>query len=165
MTSTQVFSCEYCEILRTPILNNICERLLLKTVKQQMTWRYYLLSNFYRILQLPFVRFKKLVKHGWKCVTFSNFTKSNTPPWVFFTFYKSYKWHQIAQSNTYFCVYNIVASNFRCRPTILFPLFDFKTFSNRLFLFDPFSGNNVNCVKSVQIRSFFWSLFSCIRTE
>ena len=27
-----------------------------------------------------------------------NFTKSNTPPWVFFTFFKLYKWYQIAQS-------------------------------------------------------------------
>ena len=27
-----------------------------------------------------------------------NFTKSKTPPWVFFTFLKLYKWYQIAQS-------------------------------------------------------------------
>ena len=25
-----------------------------------------------------------------------NFTKSNTPPWVFFTFFKLHKWYQIA---------------------------------------------------------------------
>ena len=25
----------------------------------------------------------------------SNFTKINTPPWVFFTFFKLYKWYQI----------------------------------------------------------------------
>ena len=25
-----------------------------------------------------------------------SFTKSNTPPWMFFTFLKLYKWHQIA---------------------------------------------------------------------
>ena len=29
-----------------------------------------------------------------------NFTKSNTPPWVFFTFLKLYKWNRIAQSTT-----------------------------------------------------------------
>ena len=29
-----------------------------------------------------------------------NFTKSNTPPWVFSTFFKLYKWYQIAQSIT-----------------------------------------------------------------
>ena len=27
-----------------------------------------------------------------------NFAKSNTPPWVFFTFFKLYEWYQIAQS-------------------------------------------------------------------
>ena len=30
-----------------------------------------------------------------------NFTKSNTPPWVFFAFLKLYKWYQIAQIITY----------------------------------------------------------------
>ena len=28
------------------------------------------------------------------------FTKSNTPPWVFFTFLKLYKWYQIVQRIT-----------------------------------------------------------------
>ena len=52
----------------------------------------------------PFVQFKNvkntdggvllLVKvHPEAC----NFTKSNTPSWVFFTFFKLYKWYQIAQ--------------------------------------------------------------------
>ena len=30
-----------------------------------------------------------------------NFTKSNTPQWVFFTFFKLYKWYQIAQNITH----------------------------------------------------------------
>ena len=30
-----------------------------------------------------------------------NFTKINTPPWVFFTFCKLYKWYRMAQSVTY----------------------------------------------------------------
>ena len=30
-----------------------------------------------------------------------NFTNSNTPPWMFFTFFKLYKWYQIAQRITY----------------------------------------------------------------
>ena len=29
-----------------------------------------------------------------------NFTKIKTPPWVFFIFFKSYKWYQIAQRIT-----------------------------------------------------------------
>ena len=32
------------------------------------------------------------------------------------------------------------------------------------FSWYPFIGNQ-HCVKNVQIRSFFWSVFSCIRTE
>ena len=34
-----------------------------------------------------------------------NFTRSKTPPWVFFTFFKLYEWHQIAQSTTKYCVW------------------------------------------------------------
>ena len=55
---------------------------------------------------VPFVLFKKYEKHSWRSVNFSKitaesckFTKSNTPPWVFFTFLKLCKWHQIAQSS------------------------------------------------------------------
>ena len=46
---------------------------------------------------VPFVQFKKYEKHSWMSATFSkvegfqtetcNFTKSNTLPWVFFTFF------------------------------------------------------------------------------
>ena len=35
-----------------------------------------------------FVQFKKREKHPWRSV---NFSKVNTPPWVFFTFLKLYK--------------------------------------------------------------------------
>ena len=49
---------------------------------------------------MPFVQFKKREKHPWRSVTFSKVTgtKSNTPPWVFFTLLKLYKWYQIAQN-------------------------------------------------------------------
>ena len=30
--------------------------------------------------------------------------KCNSPPWVFFTFFKLYKWYQIAQSITFYCI-------------------------------------------------------------
>ena len=30
-----------------------------------------------------------------------NFTKSNSAPWVFFTFFKLYKWYQIVQHITF----------------------------------------------------------------
>ena len=38
---------------------------------------------------VPFVQFKKREKHPWRNDTF----RSNTPPWVFFTFLKLYKWY------------------------------------------------------------------------
>ena len=52
---------------------------------------------------VSFVQFKKRQKHQWKSVTFSKVagSKSNTPPSVFFMFFKLYKWYQIAQSITY----------------------------------------------------------------
>ena len=51
----------------------------------------------------PFVQFKKREKHPWRTVTFQtcNFTKINPPPWMFFTFFKLYRWYQIAQNITY----------------------------------------------------------------
>ena len=33
---------------------------------------------------------------------FFNFTKINTPPGMFFTFFKLYKWYQIAQRISYY---------------------------------------------------------------
>ena len=51
---------------------------------------------------VPFVQFRKREKHPWRSVTFyCNFTKSNTHRWVFFTFFKLYKWYQIMQRITY----------------------------------------------------------------
>ena len=46
---------------------------------------------------VPFVQYKKCEKQ----LTVCNFTKINTPPGVFFTFFKLYKWYQIAQRITY----------------------------------------------------------------
>ena len=38
-----------------------------------------------------------------------NFTKINTPIWVFFTFFKLYKWYQIVQRITYSRPYSNVS--------------------------------------------------------
>ena len=47
---------------------------------------------------VPFVQFKnEKITHGGVLL----FAESNTPPWVFFTFYKLYKWYQIVQRITY----------------------------------------------------------------
>ena len=51
--------------------------------------------------------FTKINTPSWVFFTFfklyktCNFTKINTPPCVFFTFFKLYKWYQIAQRITY----------------------------------------------------------------
>ena len=66
-------------------------------------------KNFGALRDLvPFVQFEKHEKHPWMNVTFSkvagsacNFAKRNTPPWMFFIFFKLYKWYQIAQRITY----------------------------------------------------------------
>ena len=56
---------------------------------------------------VPFVQFKKHEKyHGGVLILVKlqasacKFTKINAPPWVFFTFFKLYKWYQIAQRAT-----------------------------------------------------------------
>ena len=54
---------------------------------------------------LPFAKFKKRKKHPWRSVPFNkvkacNFTKSKTPPRVFFMFLKLCEWYQITPSTT-----------------------------------------------------------------
>ena len=44
-----------------------------------------------------FYDLKNVKKHPWRRATV---TKNNTPPWMFFTFFKSCKWYQTAQSIT-----------------------------------------------------------------
>ena len=59
---------------------------------------------------------------------------------------------------------------------VFMPIFSFCTppprkTSENLWFSDVFGGHGKksvernHCVKSVQIRSFFWSIFSCIQTE
>ena len=51
---------------------------------------------------VPFLQFKKRENtHGGMLSLACTFTKSNTLPWVFFMFFKLYKWYQIAQSITF----------------------------------------------------------------
>ena len=38
-----------------------------------------------------------------------NFTKINTPSWVFFTYFKLYKWYHIAQRTTYLSIVQSLA--------------------------------------------------------
>ena len=76
---------------------------------------------------LPFLQLKKSDKHPWRSVTF----RSNTPGWVFFTFFRLYKWYQIGQSISYllydmisyFFSYSlIILSVIRQKTNISYPL-------------------------------------------
>ena len=74
-TLEQVFSCEFLRnFLRTPFLT------------EHLWWL--LLSIYWKLLKSTSSR--------------RIFTKSNTPPSIFFTFLKLFKWYQIAQSITFF---------------------------------------------------------------
>ena len=60
---------------------------------------------------VPFVQIKNREKHSWRSVTFSkvaglayNFTKSSTLPWVFFTFFKLYKWYQTRKTSRIYVI-------------------------------------------------------------
>ena len=77
-----------------------------------LLWKFHHCEFIWDVLRdlVPSVQFKKREKHPWRSVTFSplvkleaayNFTKSNTPPWLFFTLFKLYKWYQTAQSIRY----------------------------------------------------------------
>ena len=92
-------------------------------MKRQCKSSVKLLLNFMMVVKLKRVHligdyglFNLLVKIGFGgkityrlyfwCVALQaktcNFTKIKTPPWVFFTFLKLYKWYQIAQRITFF---------------------------------------------------------------
>ena len=71
-------------------------------------------------------------------------TESNTPLWVFFTFFKLYKWYQIAQCITYECLSATVY------PRSLYHLFSkdsaslvFAQFSISSIVRWPYSGQQV----------------------
>ena len=66
---------------------------------------------------VPFVPFKEDKA--------SNFTKSDTPPWVFFTFLKLYKCYQIKQSITFdkgFSFSHVLVINMNLRKINSFPI-------------------------------------------
>ena len=147
-----------------------------------------------------FEQSKKREKHPWSGDTFvklkveaSNFTKNNTLPWVFFTFFKLYKWYQIAQSIAYYFFIQtegrslilwrrffkstnmhivFLVSLLKILNELVIPYFHcchsdffFKFNSETLTnLWPMLSFYDPNCVKC-RHSEFFWSVFSRIRTE
>ena len=68
---------------------------------------------------VPFVQFRKREKHPWRSVNFNKVGYLGIPPWVFFTFFKLYKWYQIAQRTTCMILFT-EAINQNCSVKILF---------------------------------------------
>ena len=94
------------------IFHNRCEILEINNLHW---WRFLFFNNLFKEIicgalrdLVPFVPFEKRKKHLWRCITFtkvagfSHFVKINTPPWVFFKLFKTYKWYLIAQNVSYF---------------------------------------------------------------
>ena len=75
-----------------------------------------------------------------------NFTKSNTPPWMFFTFLKLYRWYQIAQhillTKISFCIFKILSKNY----VLLY-----------LWIFDYFLKN----INLINLWTFRWDNYPC----
>ena len=94
------------------IFHNRCEILEINNLHW---WRFLFFNDLFKEIicgalrdLVPFVPFEKRKKHLWRCITFtkvagfSHFVKINTPPWVFFKLFKTYKWYLIAQNVSYF---------------------------------------------------------------
>ena len=62
--------------------------------------------NMWRLVRIVTICTAKLQAQA--CIS----TKSNNPPWVFFTFFKLHKWYQIAQGITRILTTNIVMLQF-----------------------------------------------------
>ena len=71
--------------------------------------------------QIPRYYMSCFAQFGTTCTIFKNvknthggallLVKSNTPPWVFYTFFKLYKWYQIAQNITYAKIFKYHVAN------------------------------------------------------
>ena len=93
-----------------PVHNNYakertCHRHVILLLRNSVWLLYAMLCRiWYHLHNLKSV---KNVKRPWRSVfsKVAGFTKSNTPPWAFFTFFK-YKWYQIAQCITYIAIWN-----------------------------------------------------------
>ena len=92
-----------------------------------------------------------------------NFIKSNTPPWVFFTLFKLYKWNQIAQLFTYTETDKIARVANELQLSYLHEKSDWNRAKNYWYKYKllkthkcQLGRHNVcrHCVKTVRIRSY-----------
>ena len=82
------------------VMKFLLRTILIFSILLRFNWHCDALRNL-----VPFVQFKKCETHPWRSATFNKVAdwscNSNTPPWVFSTSSKLYKWYQIAQRTTY----------------------------------------------------------------
>ena len=73
---------------------------------------------------VSFVKFKKREKYPWWIVASTyNFTRSNTPSCVFFTFLKLYKWFQIDEIASYIDEVELVTPKYSSSNSKTFELY------------------------------------------
>ena len=90
-----------------------------------------------------------------------NFTKSNTHPWVFFTFFKLYKWYQIAQRITYMYYTYIFESATLLKVTLLHGCFSrFLNCTNGTKLHNASHMKMSKCVTCIQ-NIIFHAIYKC----
>ena len=82
-----------------------------------------------------------------------NFTKSNTPTWVFFTIFKLYKWYQIVPSvslnlKTEHYVVDLVSRKKLSIVAINFSIYTWPSFTPKYF---SFSNRSIKVLKDLRI--------------
>ena len=97
----------------------------------------------------PFVQFKQLKNtHGGVLISAKlqaeayNFNKSDTPPLVFFRFFKLYKWYQIAQITSYFELPGKDNTMFSIEKKVFTR---FSYFLHKVFILSTFRNNTSCC--------------------
>ena len=92
-----------------------------------------------------------------------NFTKSNTPLWVFFTFFKLYKWYQTVQNITesYYCLFLLTCSQ---TPVNIYNVRKARRFSQPMRLSNVllYRFNGISAQKNAPKKSFFSIFPPCI---
>ena len=94
---------------------------------------------------------------------FCNFTKSNTPPWVFSTFFKLYKWYQIVQSisiilSTFYFFWTLILVAVSSRKSNWFGDVTLSTVNHN------YNGNHMtfknNCLRYYKSKRLYFQDFS-----
>ena len=72
-------------------------------LKLAKSWNIWIIWDALRDL-VPFIQFKIREKHPWSSDTFSKVAGWSIPPWMFFIFFKLYKWYQNCATYHILCI-------------------------------------------------------------